>query len=79
MVQQKKLKGFGMKYVYNQKNVGVAFVIMGGFLFFLVAGEFAIKLLFIFLSLVCVDYGLRLMERPSLWITVQGWIDALRS
>jgi hypothetical protein len=68
-----------MKYVYNQKNVGVAFVIMGGFLFFLVAGELAIKLLFILLSLVCIDYGLRLMGNPSLWVTIQSWFDKLRT
>ena len=62
----------------SSQNVGMVFVVMGGILFFLVAGELAIKAAFIFLSLVCVDYGLRLMGRPSLRVTVQEWFDALR-
>ena len=65
--------------MYNSQNVGIVFVVMGGLLFFLVAGELAVKAVFIFLSLVCIDYGLRLMGRPSLRATVQEWFDALRS
>ena len=70
------MKGSSM---YNPKNVGVVFIAMGALLFFMVAGQLGIKLLFIFLSLICVDYGLRLMGRPPLFTSVQHWFDALRS
>ena len=68
-----------MGYMYNQKNVGVVFVVMGSVLLILVAGEFAFKLIFTFLALICVDYGLRLMGQPPFMVWVQGWLDRMRS
>jgi hypothetical protein len=59
------------------QNTGAIFVVMGAVLFFAVAGEFAIKGLFVFLSLVCVDYGLRLMGYPPLFVAIQNWFDNL--
>lgn len=64
--------------MYNPKNIGFVFIALGGFLFFMVAGEFAIRIVFIALSLVCIDYGLRLMGRPPLLVMIQNWFDNLR-
>ena len=52
--------------LYHHKNVGAGFVVMGSILLVLIAGELAVKLVFIFLALMCIDYGLRLMGNESL-------------
>lgn len=65
-----------MRTLYHHKNVGAAFVVMGSILLVLIAGEFAIKALFVFLALMCVDYGLRLMGNESLLQMVKRWLNS---
>ncbi len=66
-----------MGTLYHNKNIGAAFVLMGSILLIMLAGEWVIKLLFIFLSLMCIDYGLRLMGNGSLMQMVRRWLNSL--
>lgn len=63
--------------LYHNKNIGAAFVLMGSILLIMVAGELAIKLLFIFLALMCIDYGLRLMGNRSLMQMIKDSLNSL--
>lgn len=64
-----------MGTLYHNKNIGAAFVLMGSILLMMVVGELVIKLAFIFLSLMCIDYGLRLMGNESLIKMVKRWLN----
>ena len=55
-----------MRTFYHPKNIGAGLVVIGSVLLVFIAGELVIKLIFIFLSLMCIDYGLRLMGNESL-------------
>lgn len=63
-----------MGTLYHNKNIGAAFVLMGSILLMMIAGELAIKLVFIFLALMCIDYGLRLMGNESLLQMIKRWL-----
>jgi xanthine/uracil permease len=62
--------------LYNNKNIGTAFVVLGSVLLLAIAGEFLIKSLFIVLALVCVDYGLRMMGNESLLQMIKKWLNS---
>ena len=66
-----------MGTLYNNKNIGAAFVLMGSILLIMVVGELAIKFLFMFLALMCIDHGLRLMEQESLIKMIRRWLNSL--
>jgi hypothetical protein len=65
-----------MRRLYDNKNVGAAFVVMGSILLLLIAGEFAIKSLFIVLAFMCIDYGLRMMGNESLVQMIKKWLNS---
>ncbi|MFT6765856.1 MAG: xanthine/uracil permease [Alteromonas naphthalenivorans] len=65
-----------MGNLYNNKNIGTAFVVLGSVLLLAIAGEFLIKSLFIVLALVCVDYGLRMMGNESLLQMIKKWLNS---
>ena len=65
-----------MRPLYHEKNIGAACVVLGSVLLLMVAGELAIKLVFISISLMCIDYGLRLIGNESLVQMIKRWINS---
>lgn len=67
-----------MYYKQNQRNKGILYLILGGFLFFLCAGKLVFQLVGVLLSLVLIHIGLAQLGQPSLLITIQRWLDTIR-
>jgi len=62
--------------LYNKKNIGAGFIVIGSILLLFIIGEFAIKAAFGFIALMCIDHGLKLMGNESLIQMIKRWVKS---
>ena len=59
----------------NQSFSGIVALLMGAFIFIAVAGNVLLRVLCVFMALGLINYGLRLMRKPSLFVLLQDFLS----
>jgi|GEM_PF-6052638 len=59
----------------NQSFSGIVALLTGAFIFIAVVGNVLLRVLCVFMALGLINYGLRLMRKPSLFVLLQDFLS----
>ncbi|MBT4855645.1 hypothetical protein HOM50_01505 [bacterium] len=62
----------------NEKILGIVFVIIGAALFISFAGRFLVEIIGAIISIMIINYGLKLQGLPAIWMLMMQWIHSFK-
>ena len=62
----------------NDKILGIVLIIVGTGLFIELAGPFLIQIIGVIISIMIINYGLKLQGLPPIWLLMMQWVHTLK-
>ncbi|HJM68777.1 MAG TPA: hypothetical protein QGF02_02405 [Candidatus Babeliales bacterium] len=62
----------------NDKILGIVLIIIGTGLFIALAGPFLIQIIGVIISIMIVNYGLKLQSLPPIWLLMMQWVHSFK-